>query len=403
MEWYHVFIFIIIVILAILCIKLRLTHNIICGGSDITVLPFTDEFQLSLEAPLKHFYNSIKIDLDVPQKFEEFYKNKISKYKDDARWESPLVAFKIQNNQCIINSKNVRDNGITNIVNKMINDTIIWAIKNNLKIPETTLYVYISDSFPRNELFHQFPIFVFARPRNINLPIFPDVTFDQLTIHKKYKGTSYNWDEMKEKIKYHNISKNNIIFFHGTNTTKTNHNMRQKLLNSSKNIDIPLKISLNAWEKYIPVWSFAKYKYLLNLPGRYPWSNRIKYIMLMSTVINISVKTIYIDTGIMYEPWETILDFVIKPNKHYIDIVYTYYTTNDDADEKIKQKAIEMMKIEDEKLPNNIIKAYNDAESGKYKYIMHNGKNMVENLSLERIYQYIFQAITLNSKYINNY
>jgi hypothetical protein len=274
-------------------------------------------------------------------------------------------------------------------------------------VPNTTLYIWISDHTPwiEKQLFNNLPIFVYAKSIDQKYPIFPDNSFECLSLEEKYGLKCYNWDEIKDKtIDYNKKVKTKInkIFFKGTRTTQYNHKLRENLEIYSKKKQNYL-IELDAWKKYIPIYKFGDYKILLNLPGHYPWSNRLKYLFLTkSLVINVNVIGIFIDDNKIEigNKWETFIDYIVDSND-YINLVlkyYNYYGQNDN----IRKEIIKMNEREFNKIVNKINKIYDDfnINEKKYEKIIKNGYEKVSQLTMERIYSYIYRAIIENSKII---
>ena len=146
-----------------------------------------------------------------------------------------------------------------------------------------------------------FPIFCFARPRNkVDKIVIPDYTFFKGKIEEK----EIDWDEQKKlilsKCKKLKNKQKDLIYFRGADTTEGT-NLRSnigKFLNKSKII-----IYKND-KKRVPTYNFCKYKYLLDLPGKQPWSIRLKYLLLMpSTCIKVTQITKYTDENLIEEEW----------------------------------------------------------------------------------------------------
>ncbi len=366
--------------------------NTVHGGKPMK----EDDFQTNLESELVRIYENFNVDGN----FDPTIPSKLDDY---------LVPFSIKDNECSF-VKNIKiydeDDDRHNQIAALIKNTIKYALNNNLPVPDTILYVYISDRFPFSDSdFVKFPIFLMAKPKNIDLPIIPDGTFEMLNVNKKYTGESMNWDQVKEKILEQNTKHNKRIktmYFKGTDTTKDIHNIRNMLLEFSKNTDTPLDIHLNAWTKFENVWNFNKYTHLLNLPGHYPWSNRFKYILLMdSVVINVDVRTESLDPVYSDAEYISFIDYVAKPNIDYVNIPYTFYRfgkkcTNDTLKEKVRT----MQKKENEKLRNAIMEAYNNSIKNpkKYNKMKQHAIETVSELTLENIYRYMYKAICFNAK-----
>jgi hypothetical protein len=364
-----------------------------------------DKYQKNIEKPLINFYKKANKNVNMEKIFNEI--NTLSKQKNILY---PLVKYIIKNNTLFvdeevrkhyINKKDARLEENFNLINK----TISYCIKNKLNIPNTTLYIWISDRFPwYGDKYNNIPIFLYAKPKNIDYPIFPDNTFECLTFDKKYSSNCFDWDKTKKLfIQYNEKIKNkkNVIYFKGTDTTRNNHKLRGKLENYSKK-NKNFIILLDAWTKYEPIYNFSNYQFLLNLPGHYPWSNRLKYLFLtQSIVININVKTIsYGKDNYIDEEYQSFIDQVIT-KKDYIDILLVYYKYKGD-DPILIEKNNEKNEKEFNKVINKINFVFNDYKNNKNKYdkIIQNTYNKVINLTNERIYSYIYKGILENSKII---
>jgi hypothetical protein len=152
-----------------------------------------------------------------------------------------------------------------------------------------------------------------------------------------------------------------------------------------------MKIKLDAWANFEYLWNFEKYKILLDLPGIYPWSNRIKFLFLMnSVVVKINIETIgddYYDKS-----WISFIDYAVD-NTDYVNIIVKYYRITDGT-AKMKNeneflKLIKTLKIVYDDINNN---------PTKYKLMIKKTKKKIEKLTNDRIYQYIYTGIVLNSK-----
>jgi hypothetical protein len=277
----------------------------------------------------------------------------------------------------------------------LISKSIGWAKSINLPIPHTTLYFWISDRIPWIDIDLKFPIFVFAKPKNRQYILFPDNTFECMTMDKKYNGKCFDWDETKYLIKKSKVKsddKINKMFFKGTPTTIRTSKLRETLESYSKNSKW-LDVRLDAWQNYMSMDKFAKYKFLLNLPGHYPWSNRFKYLFLMrSVVINVDCRTICYDDGKKESIWHTFINLLVKPNIDYINLVMRiYYTSDNDKKEIVKQLNIK----QSIKILKKLRKIFKDPNSSD---TISHGYKLVDSLSDNHIYQYIYGLIVRNSK-----
>lgn len=186
----------------------------------------------------------------------------------------------------------------------------------NYKIPDITLYIITSDGY---SFYHQhLPFLCLAKPMNKNGILFPDNTFYNHTIDDK----NYDWEQAKSLITKKCISNKKFsnIYFRGANTGNKKHNLRYTFKTLTKKVP-EFKIEIS--EKKIPIYTFCKYKYLLNLPGNQPWSYRFKYLFLMkSLVIDIPLLQKY---GKEYnQKWINFYDLFLEENEDYISIPVKY-------------------------------------------------------------------------------
>lgn len=82
----------------------------------------------------------------------------------------------------------------------------------------------------------------------------------------------------------------------------------------------------------------------------------------------LNVRTKYIDDDINDSEYHTFIDFIMKPNVDYINLIFTHYRTQKDAPERIKQTARSMTEKEIEKIINQIMDLYNNYETNIKKY-----------------------------------
>lgn len=348
---------------------------------------------------LKKIYDKIILDNNKLQELERIF------YENNFRSKSPyypLVKYIIKNYTVEYEIKNLNsetiDARITDI-HLMIQNALEYAKTNNIIVNNTILHIWILDRYPYDvvDLDITFPIYVFAKPKNTNYLIIPDNTFMCLSLYKKYQKC-HSFDIIKKKIKSkcNDIKFKNklpIIYFKGTPTTKTNSKLRETLEKYSNDKEW-IDIKLDGWDNYQPIYEFCKYKYLLNLPGHWQWSNRFKYLFLMkSLVININVS--YVGKDYKDEPYITFIDYFVKPDEDYINIDATY---NHIKRNEHDSKNDETNKMVIDKLAD--IYQWSENNPKKTRKIVKSGYKKIKNLKNESIYQYVINAINLNSQMI---
>lgn len=343
--------------------------------------------------------------------FMEYYKSSDIESKN-----CPLIEYVIKNNECTLSiSKKIKGNTIlandrrVNESLQLIKNTLKWVKEINKKVPNTSMFFWISDRIPWefSEYLDKIPIYIYATPKDLNVPIFPDNTFYCLTMQKKFRGECYDWDKIKKlflKTNKEIKDKARLIYFKGTDTTKNRYYIRGLLERYAKNKK-SMVIKLDGWINYEPVTTNSKYLFLLNLPGHYPWSNRFKYLFLTnSVIININIRTIpYDETGYKDDNWISFIDLLMKPKQDYINIPYDYYTYNG-TDTNISKKVYDLniktidkiiLKLE------YIYKSY-DKEKNKYDNMIKSYSSKINTLTNDVIYKYIYELIKINASIISN-
>lgn len=239
----------------------------------------------------RHLKTSFSKFKHIIKDTDKFYNDMMKVYlKNKVNLENPLIGFRISNGR--VKLLNPSDDDRVKHILSMLKKTIKYCKENEKKIPNTTMYFWIADRVPwelKNNM-EKYPFFVFASPKDINNVIFPDNTFECITLREKYRGECFDWDYIKKMFEKQNkkMRKQKIIYFKGTPTTRKIHRIREILHDYAVDRKDML-ISLDAWKKYEPVTNYSKYLFLLNLPGHYPWSNRLKYLFLTNSIV-INVK-----------------------------------------------------------------------------------------------------------------
>lgn len=324
----------------------------------------------------------------------------------------PLVLYIIKNNELDINVydndvlhnkdnyKEIKDDRLSQIF-EMIRKTIVYALNKKKVVPNTILYFWLSDRIPwYDNIDNFFPIYLFAKPKNTNFILFPDNTFECMTFSEKYEGQCYDWAKTKKIVetKCCNITnKINKMYFKGTPTTRRNSRLRETLEEYSKNSNW-LDVNLDAWQNYVSMDNFCKYKFLLNMGGHYPWSNRFKYLFLMnSLVINIDVISINRDNDVSEPAWITFINLIVKPNKHYKNLVMKYYYTKNKG--TVLEDARKKNKEEVDTIYTKLEKIYNEKINDEtYNNMVKKGYNRVKKLNNKHIYRYVYHCIVKNSE-----
>lgn len=378
---FTVVLFLVMIILLKLYMQSRCIR-IIDGGSEPNEIN-----QIKIDNIIKSIQEQIYNECVIKEiNLNTFIKSNFSK-KDH---KLPLVLFKISDGDVKLILPEFSkyfdeklDDRIISYENMLKNTISKYPIKN------CVLPFFISDRIPY-EYTMKIPLIVHAKPRNTYYPIFPDNTFLNISINKKYGLHSYDWDKMKQIISDYKVKhKINKIYFKGTPTGQRRGDLRRLLLENKPNNMI---IKLDAWKDFEPIYKWKKYKAVINLPGHYDWSNRFKYLFLLDSVI-INVNTIYhykYDIEYIDEPYMSFIDYFVKQDVDYYNITVELYdeTIDDYASKNLKniidlRDKIEMINLDDPKL----IK------------INKNANTVVESLGLDDVYYYVFKMCEILSAY----
>jgi hypothetical protein len=306
------------------------------------------------------------------------------KYKKYLHYKNMLLFIVYKNNKIytIFNDGDTRKKQIVNIV---INN--IKILKNKLgKLPNFFLPFYVSDThfYYDNDL----PFFVEAKPENKKGILYPDKDYYNILIENKF----ITYDDFKSLLKLkgcQNVSKKvDLIYFSGGNTGADKHNIRMKLDDIVKEKD-DKKYDININTQFVPMYDFAKYKYLLNLPGHQPWSYRMTKILLMESLIfDVAILQTYI-TKKDNKPYKDV-------NKKWIQFYSNYFKSGDDYVE-ITYDWTENITSDDEVLPlydkiNKLHSQYNSNPNEYSKIVKSAFKkaNELSNEIFDKTYQYLF-------------
>ena len=298
--------------------------------------------------------------------------------------------YKIKLKRIDIEKLRGRDTRYKNIYNMYVK-TLRYCKRNNLKVPNTTLHLFISDRY----LFEldmeniKFPFFVISTPINKLYPLIPDNTFDCFSFVKRFgQDNCKTWDQQKEIInKNLKRIKSNKLFFQGKDTSYKRTNVR-KIFYDNQNTKL-MRIKLIQNIKYEPIYNFSRYKYLLDLPGNYEWSNRLPRILLMKRVIFKFTNTLkeYNEGNIIQ-----FIDLFLRKNIHYINI-------ETKLSEKFKYN-IPVIKDKIKLISHNIKKI--EKEPKIYNKIANKSYDLINNINNEHLYIYLYRSIIHNHRFFNN-
>jgi hypothetical protein len=133
------------------------------------------------------------------------------------------------------------------------------------QFPNITIPLYVGDSYAWD---YEGPCLCYSKPKNKNGLLFPHWNF-------------LNWDKTKETFKKECTLpwKERIgdIYFKGDKTSEPHSQIREKLAKIYPSIQLS--------GPYQPPTTTCKYKYVFDLPGRFPWSVRSPFLQLSNSQI----------------------------------------------------------------------------------------------------------------------
>ena len=281
----------------------------------------------------------------------------------------------------LFNNGDTRKNKIFEIVKR--------NIKNLKNLSNFFIPFYVSDThfYQNNDI----PFFVEAKPGNKKGILYPDQNYYYISI----ENNDFTYDEFKDILKKHKCTnqknKKDIIYFSGGNTGADKHNIRMKLneiVNDEENNTIKNNYDINIDTKFVPMYDFCKFKYLLNLPGHQPWSYRMTKILLMNSLIfDVSVLQTYINDknkiNDKNEKWIQFYSDYFKPGKDYVEIKY-YWTEGLTSDMEVYNIYNKL---------NKLYKYYNE-NNQEYKKITKNATKKANDLNNEifdKTFQYLIE------------
>jgi hypothetical protein len=339
-------------------------------------------------------------DYKVLDNLREIFKKSTFRIANTLEGQYPLQIFHINENGVTYDTEKKIDRMEMNYT--LFKNAITYAKKHKLPIPTTTMYLWVSDTHPYYlpDIDKKFPIMSYCSPANMDYILFPDESFACLQINQKYKGECKDFDFVKNLIiENHAPKKIDKVYFKGVPTTDRQSRLREDLEKIATKDDKVI-IKLDAWESYEPLYIWSKYKWLLNLPGRYPWSNRFRWLFLMkSGVINIDLRTIggdYVD-----EPYMSFINLIVKPDIDYINI-HSNYNNKIRPGRHPEQKDLDIQYAENKRVYNEIIKRTESITPTDYNKMVKSGFDKVNAINNDLISLYIYNLILANAKLIKN-
>jgi hypothetical protein len=353
------------------------------------------------------------VDTSVLAELRVNFLKTVASMGDGPESKFPLQIFHISPSGITYESEKNTDLNEMNFT--LFKDAYAWAIKNKLPIPTTTMYLWVCDAHPYyiTDIDKKFPIMSYVSPSNMDYILFPDGNFACMQVTQKYRGECNNFDQVKQLILSHLPSKKiNQIYFKGTPTTDRQSRLREDLekiaaspsemMKSFKKsprkmspVITRMTVKLDAWTSYEPLYEWSKYKWLLNLPGRYPWSNRFRWLFLMkSGVINVDVQTV--GRGYIDYPYVSFINLVVKPGVDFIN-VDTVYNNKIRPGANPSKADLDIQYAENTRVYREILDRTAAMTDLEYTNMVSSGFNKVNTMTSALISQYIYELMVQNA------
>lgn len=266
----------------------------------------------------------------------------------------------------IIKNRKIIKFKYTNIVKieKIINKRVI-SIKQLIELMlkkyniEGEFIFRITDGYDYE---YNYPIFCYSKPENKLGFLFPDFNFIKIINKKKIFLSICKKD------------KTNELYFKGTPTSIKNTKIREKM----KNFIYPFNIVVN--NNYESLYNICKYKYVLDLPGRKPWSVRL-IELYSSTSFPIRILLYYSKWN--ENIWIQFYDKMFLNGQSYIGIKY-----NLNYDKQISDKIINNIK-------NKLLLIYNFINKNPkiYDKITKTNTEKIKALQIEHVIYYVYNVM----------
>jgi hypothetical protein len=342
--------------------------------------------------------NQIKEQINNFEYSKEIVDKLYESFKSNERLIADGAILEIKNNEIIIEYMGLHEKKRISDIIQLIKKSINYIKKKKMNFPNTKLFLFISDVYAYFE--QDLPLFVLAKPKNKKGILIPDNTFQAHTnINKKFE----TWEQIKKKffdLQTPLNKKKDVLFFIGANTDENRQDIRANLnkLSNGKTVNnisidkkkLPLEIEFSHNRD---LSEFSKFKYLLNLPGKQPWSYRFKYLFLAkSLVINVNVHQKYDCSDIINDTWINFFDIIFEPNFDYIDLVFHWFCDDPDYNNYEFKKLISNLEITYD---------YYNTNPLKYEQMVNSGYKKVLNITEDLICESIFLLTHYYSKKIN--
>jgi hypothetical protein len=301
--------------------------------------------------------------------FDKINENDFYKESDELLKKNKHCKIIIQNNK--IKEVSLENKRISSIV-QILNGVLDMCKTYELKSVDGTYLFKFGDSCDMDA---NIPVFCWAKPKNIKSFIFPDFYMHLFEKKKKKFNQKCNVTDTCNKI--------NKIFFKGNSTSVKKTKIREKL---RKYNDKRLIVDIS--DKTLSYYELCKYKYVLDLPGYYPWSVRLIELYLSKSL---PIRVSLYNTNENYEQWIQFYELMFPENESYSNISCNQNFYSEIPNDKVSD------------IKNEIINKYNyyNNNSDKYNKIVKLNNEKINYFTMEHIYYYVYQALKYYKKIVN--
>lgn len=283
-------------------------------------------------------------------------------------------------------------------------NTFRWAIGAGVEFPlglDIKIFFWLADKPPWTDK-QGFPIFIPSGiPYGLNFPLYPDVSYFYMQFDKKYTGEGLTFDAYKRIFDASpNSTLEDIVYFKGADTTRYNSKLRSYIVNElpkmigKEHTDLAI---VDGFTQFDPLYTDGQGKrYLLDLPGLFPWSVRLKFLFLFNggpTVIKVNERWVANDRSWAdpVKPWQQWIDTFL-PEEAYISVTHTHTQMIKKFKDDIKstKRAEGINRVNREKTVKKIAEIQKRDLRAPDPELGH---KIVTKLSNDRIYQMIFRTI----------
>jgi hypothetical protein len=293
---------------------------------------------------------------------KQFFHSELDTYMKDKKH----IKFTIRNNELTTQyNREIKENPRAKSAEKLVKSLLAYISANKLKSIDGDYIMRLADAC---DFEPSIPIFTYCKPHNVKGFLFPDFNIGMLEEKKTMFAN-----------RYPNSNKKNIMYFKGTASSCNKTKIREKLEPLSNSV---MKVELKN-DIHSPYYTISDYKYVLDLPGNYPWSVRlIELYMSCSLPFRVNFYcTREINNKVnWYGQWVQFYELMFPENTSYVNFKYE----NDFCQEITDKSTIQ--------IKDDFCTKYSYFESNPklYERIVEENYKKIQALTFEHVYYYMY-------------